>query len=61
MARHIKTKKGLETLKARYLKAGASAEWVATIEGCLEEGLAMDETDWENTPDWLRKLWGGLR
>lgn len=72
MARHIETKKGLETLLARYKAAGVTNQtkdatnsyeacWIATIEGCLEEGLAMDEVDYENTPDELKPLWRGLK
>lgn len=58
--KYIETKKGLETLLKRYKEAGASSEWILTIKQCIEEGLAMDETDYENTPEELRKLWKGL-
>lgn len=61
MARHIETKKGLETLLNRYQEAKASKEWILTIKGCIKEGLAMDETDYDNTPKELRKLWIGLK
>lgn len=59
--KHIETKKGLQTLKERYLAAGADEYWVKVIDGCIAEGLAMDETDYENTPKELRKLWKGLK
>jgi hypothetical protein len=72
MAKHIETKKGLQTLLARYQKAGVTdqtrdatgsyeAKWISTIRGCIDEGLAMDETDYDNTPRELRPLWNGLR
>ena len=72
MAKHIETKKGLQTLLARYQKAGVTdqtrdatgsyeAKWISTIQGCIDEGLAMDETDYDNTPRELRSLWNGLR
>ena len=66
MARYISTKKGLETLLKRYQEAGVSDEssidrWISCIKGCIEEGLAMDEVDWENTPVELRPLWRGLK
>ena len=59
--KHIETKKGLETLLKRYQKAQASEEWLLTIKGCIKERLAMDETDYENTPQELRPLWRGLK
>lgn len=72
MAKNIETKRGLETLLKRYLAAGVDdktldasggyeAKWISTIKGCIEEGLAMDETDYENTPVELRPLWRGLK
>lgn len=72
MSRHIETKKGLQKLLDRYLKAGVTdqtkdasnsyeAQWISTIKGCIKDGLAMDETDYENTPKELRKLWVGLK
>ena len=72
MARYIETKKGLETLLKRYLAAGVTdetkdasnayeAKWISCIKGCIEEGLAMDEIDFENTPEELRPLWRGLK
>ena len=72
MAKHIETKKGLEKLLTRYTKAGVTdetpneggdypAQWILTIKGCIQHGLAMDETDYENTPKALRPLWRGLR
>ena len=58
--KHHETKKGLETLLKRYLEAGVTdetmdanggyqADWIRTIKGCIEEGFAMDKTDYENT------------
>ena len=72
MARHIETKQGLKTLLKRYEEAGVTdstkdatgsyeAKWLSTIKGCIEEGLAMDEVDYENTPDELKPLWKGLK
>ena len=69
---YIETKKGLETLLKRYEGAGVTdktkdasggyeAKWISCIKGCIAEGLAMDETDWENTPDELKPLWRGLK
>jgi len=57
----IETKKGLEELLRRYKKEGASEYWIKVIEGCIKEGLAMDEDDYDNTPKELRKLWMGLK
>lgn len=59
--KHIETTKGLNELLKRYLEAGADEYWIKTIKGCIKEGLAMDETDYENTPKELRKLWKGLK
>jgi hypothetical protein len=63
--KHIETKKGLETLLERYLKAGVTDQtkdkWISAIKYCIDEGLAMDEIDYENTPRELRKLWVGLK
>ena len=70
--RYISTKKGLKTLLQRYLAAGVTdetldksnsykASWISTIKGCIEEDLAMDEIDYENTPDELKPLWRGLK
>ena len=72
MARHIETKKGLKTLLERYLKAGVTdktkdaeggyeAKWITCIKQCIQEGLAMDEVDYENTPAKLKPLWRGLK
>ena len=69
---YIETKKGLETLLKRYQEAGVTdqtkdasggyeAKWISAIKGCIEEGLAMDEVDWENAPSWFRPLWRGLK
>ena len=70
--KHIETKKGLKTLLERYLQAGVTdqtkditetyeAKWISAIKYCIDEGLAMDEIDYENTPKELRKLWVGLK
>lgn len=59
--KRIETQKGLKELLKRYLKANADIEWLNTIRGCIEQGLAMDEIDYENTPQELRKLWRGLK
>lgn len=77
MAKHIATKKGLQTLLKRYQEAGVTdqtkdatnsyqAYWITTIQGCIDslktpEPIAMDETDYENTPAELRPLWRGLK
>jgi len=63
---HIETRKGLLELKRRYLANGFTNEsypdrWIRVIEECIEDGLAMDETDYENTPKELKKLWIGLK
>ena len=64
---HIETKKGLQTLLKRYKEAGVTDEkypidrWISCIEGCIKEELAMDEIDYENTPEELRPLWRGLK
>ena len=67
MARFIESKKGLETLLKRYQEGGVTDEkypidkWISVIKGCIKEGLAMDEIDYENTPDELKPLWRGLK
>lgn len=72
MGRYIETKKGLKTLLKRYIDAGVTdetrdasngyaARWLTTIKGCIDEGLAMDEVDFENTPNELKPLWRGLK
>lgn len=67
MARNIHTKAGLKTLLERLedLKGGNKLPdfdyWVKVVKGCIDEGLAMDEVDWENAPDWFRPLWRGLK
>ena len=57
----IETNKGLKELLKRYEEAKASEEWLNTIRGCIKEGLAMDEIDYENTPKELKPLWRGLK
>ena len=59
--KHIETKTGLQKLLERYKKANAPQYWLNVIQGCINEGLAMDEVDYENTPKELKKLWEGLR
>lgn len=66
MSHVIQTKKGLETLLKRYLEVGVTDQsyddmWIATIKGCIEENLAMDEVDYKNTPAELKALWKGLK
>lgn len=69
MARHIETKQGLKELLERMkrLKDNCDDElndfgyWFSCVYGCIDEGLAMDETDYENAPDWFRPLWRGLK
>lgn len=63
---YIETKKGLETLLKRYQEAGVTDDssidrWISVIKGCIDESLAMDEVDYENTPIELKPLWRGLR
>lgn len=72
--KHIESKKGLNTLLKRVYKyAYKNIEilgalgleevlyWIKVIKGCIEEGLAMDEIDYENAPAWFRPLWRGLK
>lgn len=77
MSKYIATKQGLEALLNRYIEAGVTdktrersngyeAKWILTIKGCIDsfktyEPIAMDEVDYENTPDNLRPLWKGLK
>lgn len=57
----IRTKAGLKELLKRYIKAKADQEWLLTIQGCIAEGLAMDQVDYQNTPKELKPLWQGLK
>ena len=68
--RHIETKQGLERLLAKMDKIAADKPakdlpeydyWYKVVKGCIEEGLAMDETDYELAPRWFRNLWTGLK
>lgn len=70
--KHIETKKGLLKLLERYIKKGVTdetldasgnyqAKWISTINQCIQQGLAMDETDYENTPKELKVCWEGLK
>lgn len=72
MAKRIETKRGLLTLLERYIAAGVTdqttdrsggyaAQWLTAIRQCIDEGLAMDEVDYENTPRELLPLWRGLK
>ena len=67
MARHIESKQGLKTLLERLesLKDKDTLPdfhyWLNVVRGCIDEGLAMDETDYENAPDWFRPLWKYLK
>ena len=61
--KHIETKKGLETLLKRYQEKGVKewGYWYGVIKGCIDEGLAMDDIDYDNTPKELRECWKGLK
>ena len=61
MEKRIETTKGLKELLKRYEEVNADVEWLNTIKGCIEEGLAMDEIDYTNTPKELKPLWRGLK
>ena len=61
MGKRIETTKGLKELLKRYEEAKANEELLQTIRGCIEEGLAMDEIDYTNTPKELKPLWKGLK
>lgn len=67
---YIETKKGLNKLLARLnnMKKQRITNlrtdykyWCSVVQGCIDEGLAMDEVDWENSPAWFRPLWKGLK
>ena len=66
MAR-VESKKGLKTLLERMenLKGADKLPefeyWFTCVSQCIDEGLAMDEVDYENAPDWFRPLWRGLK
>lgn len=59
--KHIESRRGLEKLLKKYKEAGASEYWITVIQQCIDEGLAMDEVDYENTPSELKPLWKGLK
>ena len=59
--KHIETKRGLQILLKRYKEANAPQYWMDVIEDCIKEDLAMDEVDYENTPEELKPLWKGLK
>lgn len=64
--KRIESKEGLEELLKRYKKAGVKDSkngdcWIKTIKGCIKDNLAMDETDYNNTSEDLKKLWKGLK
>lgn len=61
--KHIETRKGLETLLKRLdqVKGNDYEYWHSVVEGCIRENLAMDETDYKNSPSWFRELWKGLK
>ena len=73
MARYISTEDGLLKLSLRLCKWGYEHQgkpeynheefdyWHKCVVGCMEEGLAMDEVDYENAPQWFRELWKGLK
>ena len=70
---YIEIKKGLDALLKRTKEYGEKAiheegsnldeftYWRRVVEGCIKEGLAMDEVDWENTPTWFKPLCKGLK
>ena len=59
--KRIETTKGLQTLLKRYEEANASEYWLNVVKGCIAEGLAMDEDDYNNTPQELKPLWNRLK
>lgn len=64
--KRIESKEGLKELLKRYKKAGVKDskngdEWIKTIKVCIKDNLAMDELDYANTPENLKKLWIGLK
>jgi len=60
MSKHIETKEGLKELLKRYEEHNAPEYWVIVVKQCIEQNLAMDETDYNLTSRNLRKLWRGL-
>lgn len=64
MGKRIETTKGLLKLLERFRAKPSTEEaryWISTILGCIREGLAMDEVDYENTSSEYRPLWNGLK
>lgn len=72
MGKCIETKQGKEKLLQRYLELGVTdqtkdatntyeAKWITAIKYAIENDLAMDEIDYDNTPKELRKCWRGLK
>ena len=75
MSKHIESKQGLKTLLKRlnkvnpndypkipeFIMKDAIDYWVKVVQGCIDEGLAMDDVDYENAPRWFKPLWTGLR
>lgn len=68
--KHIESKQGLERLLARMEKVAAEKPakdlpeydyWYKVVKGCITDGLAMDETDYELAPHWFRCLWTCLK
>lgn len=69
MTRHIETKSGLKILLKRMEELNQQSRvdledyeyWHTCVAQCIEEELAMDETDYENAPAWFKPLWRGLK
>lgn len=59
----IGSKWGLNQLLECYLYEGIqkSSYWIKKINKCINEGLALDNDDYENTPTPLKQYWAGLR
>ena len=69
MIKHIETKQGLKTLLKRMEELDRQSRedledyeyWYTCVSKCIEENLAMDETDYENATSWFIPLWRGLK
>lgn len=72
----IRTKKGKEKLLERFTSAPERSNdpsvhytegertakyWIRVIRYAIKNDLAMDETDYNNTPKDYKKLWKGLK
>lgn len=68
---NISTKQGLTTFKARLEKAKANGAdiglysnnnyWLDVVNGCIKEGLAIDEIDAEQMSKDIKRLARGLK